>query len=698
MDNARQNSDLHPRLTLRVAVAGSRAMSFDDRNQAADRLAEIYSLLTETIETLAPGVPPFPVNPILVSYYKGKAPTDGLAPDPHAFPVLRLVGGLADGADQLAFRSLLDFKMSAVSTEVGPGRYTEYELVAVLPCEPIEFRNNSRVENVQEFDELLGECACVIELDGICDPKIENQPNPPLLSRRRERCFLAQARVLIRYSDILIAICSSPAEGRIGGTRQTILAAIQLGIPVIYVSVGADGNAVTVLEERADLDDDLTVKDPQWRDSVRRLVIGIVADPERSAGSLLDASEILESDDRQLLEEFFGAGTRNKSLRQRVWSRFENRFKRGLAPPRLQMDFHLDYFKRYRSRASEMNAHYVGKYRGAFLANYLLAPIAVSLAVSALVWVIFNLQVRFSEWVSFGVLITLAVLKLIVLITIYRNTRQGNDEHLNDQAIDARYLSERLRVFYYLPLLASLHVAPPRSARYAGRQLREKVVSWLLNAILRQSPAGVGLEPVDPPSEEMWQPAPNRQRPMFYRVNVAQAAQRINVGWLDTQIAYHGRQAQIQKRTYEWIESWMSVSNRLVILFVSFDLFVLILLVLASTFERSIHALEFLHTWSPMLLFFAAVLPAVVSSLNGLSFQSECKRIATRSVAMHDILTERRREWERFADEVSQMQQNPENPGSWVLRALDLAESCAQVVTDEVAEWSVLYSRDLTDI
>jgi len=37
------------------------------------------------------------------------------------------------------------------------------------------------------------------------------------------------------------------------------------------------------------------------------------------------------------------------------------------------------------------------------------------------------------------------------------------------------------------------------------------------------------------------------------------------------------------------------------------------------------------------------------------------------------------------------------DPGGWTLEALDLGEVCAQMLSDEVAEWSVLYSRDLLE-
>lgn len=686
----------HPRLTLRMAVAGPRKMSPEEQQRASDRLKDIYSLVTSTLEALAPGVPPFHKDEVLVSYYRGSRRGDGQALDAHAFPVLRLLSGLADGADQLAFRCLLDFEERAAASAEGPGQHTEYELVAVLPCEPIMYRANSKVENVVQFNELLGRCSSVIELDGICDPKSEDEGErePPLVRRRRERCFVAQSRVLLRQCDVLIALLNSDSEGRAGGTRQTMLAAVDMRIPVIYVPV--DSDIVAVIQERADLDQDLTAAQSDWKKEVCSALSPLLGDPEpKRAAKQTGAS--LKKEELEFLREFFGARSWRKPFRQKLWARFEKRFRRG-DDGTVNQDVPIDYFRHYRSRASEISAYYAGKYRGSFLANYTLAAVAVFLAVSALVWVIFELHADPRRALSYTVLILLGLLKLVALIIIYLNTRHGNQEHLNDKAIDARYLAERLRTFYYLPLAGSLHAWAPRSARYAGRELREKVVSWLCAAIVRQAPAGAGLATAPAPPIHLWQPAPDRPAPIFYRIDPGEAARRIRENWLDTQIAYHQRQSRTQKRMYEWIEGCMSGSNLLVIGVVLSDLILTLALAAALVFSRKSDLLEVLHTWSPGLLFFAAVLPAVVASLNGLSFQSECKRIATRSEAVRSLLKDRKDEWDGFAKQVEEYQGRANDPGAWVLRALDLAESCAQIVTDEVAEWSALYSRDLTDI
>ena len=90
--------------------------------------------------------------------------------DPEPQPTLRLVSGLADGVDHLAFRALLAPPGGLRRRGDPVGHATRRELVAVLPCDATEFRDNSAVHDKAEFDALFARCDCVIQLDGRCDP------------------------------------------------------------------------------------------------------------------------------------------------------------------------------------------------------------------------------------------------------------------------------------------------------------------------------------------------------------------------------------------------------------------------------------------------------------------------------------------------------------------------------------------------
>lgn len=70
------------------------------------------------------------------------------------------------------------------------------------------------------------------------------------------------------------------------------------------------------------------------------------------------------------------------------------------------------------------------------------------------------------DW-SLPVLLAFAMVELVLLIIISRNTRRANKEKWNDLAVDYRYLAERLRGMFYLPLAGSQQppaAAPPQFA------------------------------------------------------------------------------------------------------------------------------------------------------------------------------------------------------------------------------------------
>jgi hypothetical protein len=106
-------------------------------------------------------------------------------------------------------------------------------------------------------------------------------------------------------------------------------------------------------------------------------------------------------------------------------------------------------------------------------------------------------------------------------------------------------------------------------------------------------------------------------------------------------------------------------------------------------------------------MFLAAVLPAAVAALGGLGVQAECRRLADRSEVMRVMLIGRGRKadgtpdpdggfWKQ-ADELAQRIEADRAAGGWSLESLQLAERVARAFLVEVAEWSVLYDKELPD-
>jgi hypothetical protein len=104
------------------------------------------------------------------------------------------------------------------------------------------------------------------------------------------------------------------------------------------------------------------------------------------------------------------------------------------------------------------------------------------------------------------------------------------------------------------------------------------------------------------------------------------------------------------------------------------------------------------HTFTLVLLLAAAVLPAAVASLNGIAFQSECRRLAERSEVMRKIIIGRLKQAENLDRRMASARENPDSDrGSWSLEVLRVSESIAADMVNEVAEWSVLYTNVIRD-
>lgn len=321
-----------PDLVLRVAVAGQRELPEAARDGLVRRLDAVYGVLGETVEALAPGAGEDPQAVGISAYY---------AP---AAPMLRLLTGLADGADQLAATTFVADRRGRVRRA----------LAAVLPFDAFTYRDRSPVEDKQGFDTLLADCEHVIELDGryLPDPP-PGAPPDDFPKRCRARAYRAQAAVLLRQCDLLIAIADPAHQGRAGGTRETMERALALDIPVLFLPLSTD--AVTLIGSRGALEPEpdlaLRTPTPDWQEALRACVTDLVATP--ALGTDKDAGPLREFE-RAFLDEFFSEVEHRPGLRRRLWEWFARRFKdAGKAPP--GSDPPLDAFRAFRARATEMN-------------------------------------------------------------------------------------------------------------------------------------------------------------------------------------------------------------------------------------------------------------------------------------------------------------------------------------------------------
>lgn len=443
-----------------------------------------------------------------------------------------------------------------------------------------------------------------------------------------------------------------------------------------------------------------------------------------------------------LLDEFFDPdasaprrtadGSRFQSIRERCWNWFHSRFE-PKPPISIARDQPIAPFDVFRSRATELNYHYAGLYRGTFFLNYVLAVLAVMIASFSLLLLGISEcgqheedgataktvidQARRGEpdvqqqnehpperqtpvsahgdgdcakvGPSGLLLLALTLLKLAFVFAIFFNTHRANHGEWNNKAINSRYLAERLRMSYYLPLIGSFQPPAAAQTQFASGVLRQSSIDWLFDAIVRSvSPADIAELSIDEPSDRS-------STVRMLRVAPARALQAARESWLTGQIAYHKRNAKAMDQLSSQTDLYGKRLNILVIVVVAFDAAALACEAL-GLFPAFVH--EHIHPYTPYFIFVSAVLPAAVAGLNGIRFQSEARRLADRSRAMQRLLEGKAERAAALNRIIEQESQSPEtNLGSWAPDVLRLGEAIARDMVEEVAEWSVVYAKDLAE-
>ena len=711
-----------PRLVLRAGFAGRQELSADEARVLDEALDLILASLGKRLAELAPGV----------------AFGDGTVPPITSFysqecPLLRLVTGLCQGADDRACLAIDRFQTHCDLPRAGEHCLSgclQTELGAVLPFSPEVYRQSRPMAFQPRFDELLSECAWVIALDGIYD---KPQPDTRLAKRRRARAYRSQSALLLRQSDLLIAAADPEDESRAGGTLETVREALAFDLPVIFIHTGksSGAEAIYLIEPEDLLPNVLAETAPSIEQMTRRLedwVTLLTADPDLGTAAGTPHAEQARKHGEEVLREFFddmeSPGRAEAHLltkwRKGAWTWFEGLFKQG---SRAKSDPPLEPYATYRRRATSLNYHYTGLYRGAFIMNYVVAITAVILAAISLTLLGTAAHTPLAEEVAsilktkglepkdvavnpqpkpwlVPVLIALAAGKIGLLFFIFFNTRSANKQRWNDRAIDTRYLAERLRAMFYLPLAASQQ--PPAAAppQFASRAVRQSAVDWLFDAIVRSvSPAELAAaQPTQIPSHD------GTSSVLIRHLLTPQPRETIALvrdSWINHQACYHDGNMKTMHAMHHGLERWQKVLGWAVIAIVGFDLALLCF--------KVCHGPEPLYTFAklatPWLIAASAILPAVVAAISGIRFQSECQALAERSDVMHAILVGRGMQKagryaqaDHLARSITNLAADPATDlGSWSHDVLRFTEHLATDFVQEAAEWSVVYAKEVSE-
>lgn len=486
-----------PRMVLRLGFAGRRALSADDEVRLGRALDRVLGSLARRLVALAPG--------------GAAGASSGACYAPEQPPLLRLVTGLCEGADTAA---VLALERLASAPPVGadatqPG--LETECAALVPWALEAYRASRYGWFQAEFDRQAAACSYIVELDGSDD---RPEPDTELAAARRAKGHRAQAAILLRQADLLLAAADPRLPGLAGGTMETLRAALALGRAVIFLDVG--DAAIRLIPPHADPETVLALPPPSDAEldaGLDRLVEQLIAVPQpaqmRSGmRSGMPAPALLQtffSATEPPAPDRLGVGAR---WRLGAWAALQRRLKGahpGASPPAESLGnaaaagepaaadragSALPYREWY-ERARVLARYYRGLERGGLVLGYALAVLAVLLATLGLV-VLGAAEAALPSLprAPGQLLLLLALGQLAAVWFLTRPGQHAERQHWRELAEAFDDLAERLQALDYLALTGSFQ--PPARTSPGGAATpthpgahQGALVDWLCAALAR---------------------------------------------------------------------------------------------------------------------------------------------------------------------------------------------------------------------
>jgi hypothetical protein len=563
------------------------------------------------------------------------------------------LSGLADGADQLVTGMVSRYQ----------GFAQKPVIQAILPFSVSSYRNHPvyPIVNTSVFDSLLASCSstlCVNDEESsalLCDK--EN----PDVEKAATRAYIAQALVMLRRCDVLLAIGDPSDAPKAGGTNHTVLEARAKGIPVIYLSLADDQ---VYLLNNENIVNSLVFINTQGKG------IGVSQQAlDELFNDILNGQSVGKTADEMLDKQLVAGKNRSWLTGARSWAwRYLNTYlKRNITHPdsnregNYQGPAHAGV-NALQNNADDVNGFLSAQYRGGFILNNLLAVVAVFLAASALLVVYFE--------AGHTLLLVLTVIKLIVLLAIYNNSKAGKKLDWNENSIATRYLAERLRIYEYLLLNGITKGIRPS----LGRHVRH---------LFRSSPSECLYKRIEADQSLV-------QGTVVSYLNPVATLIRFNNELVKGQIAYHRQSAKKMHKLEHILEALAERLNMVIIVLVLVDIVIALMgLPTGHGIKKVAESAEWFHDWIvPFVIAATVVFPVLVAGLNAVRFQSEARKLKERYSTMQELLA-------KIAIAIDQVKPHP--LGSDVLECYPLIAEVEHVMLDEVSDWSLLYRKEFVE-
>jgi hypothetical protein len=611
-----------PRLTLRVGITGHRPNKLPEEvsKRIQPQLAQVFAAIEKAAAQLQ------------------RANAANYSSDP---PAIRLSGGFAEGADQMA-----------VATAPG-----HWRVEAILPFPIDEYRKDFAASagdgrDVRgEFGEILKRAAAIAQL-------------PAPKSGTREQGYVNAGNYLLRQVDLLIAIWDGLPPSP-GGTGALAKEAHDDGIPVVWLATreekvprlitGFDDNGDPIAADADCTGGPLLVK-----------LAPIFAMPGDGAHDASDSSKAGSSGTERFFAErwrsrcnFFVydamkriANRQRPRLRIPIGSQASRRDEWepffALAPPAEDLRERIREVLLPRYQWADMLAvYYSHLYRSTYVLAYLLSAVAVFIALLAL----------FFEHDP-NVKAVLVVGELVAIGLIIGFVAFGRRRRWHERWLDYRALAETLRHGRFLTFISEFGHIQGGSSEPQARN-----TPWILGyirATMRE--IGVPTAVLDGP----------------YQWQVLDATRKCEILGDDGQLAYHRGNAVSSHR----IDRMLHVTGMLSFFFTFgvLSLFLVAYLIDLKYNPAWLHGL-LLHAM-PWITFFTAGLPALGAAVSGIRVHGDFESAAESSSRMIPVL--------EYLDEGY-----AHALGRHIVleSTADMLISAARIMSEDLDAWQELYGR-----
>lgn len=503
-------------------------------------------------------------------------------------------------------------------------------------------------------------------------------------ARQRAYGFRAQSEALRHHSDILLAIWDPDREGKAGGTLESVLNALRERVPVIAIRLtGAAEADIMVLSRPEELHASPGGLEP-WQPALATVLQNILSFPDPRVSGDRQASHCHQTSyhPRAAYAVFREGEPIAVPWPGELWKALKayshgqisllQMLGRWLTAPQPQAtasakphtgakDTFAFHFGQAKSRGSIISGVFGDAHRGGIIASYLLAALAVLLALTGSV-----LHHIHAPDVCVAIV---AGLEVSVILGMCALASVSKIEDWHEAYTDCRILTEALRIMEQLGPLG-VHTPLPKLPAYLagdpGQQQPQRLwCVWYFRALVREAPLRLtapGSAPVGSPQ-------------FFQSIRTAMLEK-----WIGGQKIYHGDNFKAQLKLQHGAEKLTAWAFAVVVIC------------------AAVHLCSVIHTsWFKghdslglqMITFILCVSgPAVIAALHGFLSQIETVRLRQNSESMGQLLQEKARS-------LAVLNLSTDTADAvWGLSSEALAT--ANLMMEETAAWSLNYRN--TDI